>query len=118
MFSKSIVCVLTAIALTGCCAFGTGCNAPTVVSPVAWDGLNEPLQEETPKQPPARQKKEVAVSAQTNGDMQAFAWPKTKGDSRRNSRFAMAVQRRLRKEATQPTAAAVEERFGGLVFRY
>jgi hypothetical protein len=27
----------------------------------------------------------------------------------------MAVQRRLRKEATQPTAAAVEERFGGLV---
>jgi hypothetical protein len=77
MFSKSIVCVLTAIALTGCCAFGTGCNAPTAVSPVAWDGLNEPLQEETPKRPPARRKKEVAVTVQTNGDMQAFAWPKT-----------------------------------------
>jgi hypothetical protein len=29
----------------------------------------------------------------------------------------MAVQRRLRKKTTQPTAAAVEERFGGLVFR-
>jgi hypothetical protein len=39
-------------------------------------------------------------------------------DSRRNSRFAMAVQRRQRKKATQPTVAAVEERFGGLVFRY
>lgn len=80
MFSKSIACVLTAIALSGCCAFGTGCNAPTAVSPVAWDGLNEPLQEETPKQTPARRKKEVAVTAQTRADAKEFSWPQTKGD--------------------------------------
>jgi hypothetical protein len=98
MFSKSIACVLTAIALTGCCAFGTGCNAPTAVSPVAWDGLNEPRQEETPKQPPARRKKEVAVTAQTNGDLQAFAWPKTKGELEQQEAAERADDARLTKK--------------------
>src|ERR1700733_3206766 len=68
MFSKSIACVLTAIALTGCCALGPGCNAPTTVSPVAWDGLNEPRQEETPKQPPARRKREQQEAAERADD--------------------------------------------------
>jgi hypothetical protein len=80
MLSKTIICVLAAVTLSGCCAFGTGCNAPTAVSPVAWDGLNEPLQEETAKQPPARRKQQNGVPAKLSGDAQAFSWPKTKGE--------------------------------------
>ena len=80
MFSRIMSFVLTAMALTGCCALGTGCNTPPAVSPAAWDGLNEVQQEDTYKQPPAHRKRQIAMPAQTSGDAQGFAWPKTKGE--------------------------------------
>jgi hypothetical protein len=97
MLSKLFACVLIAVALTGCCTLGTSCNAPSAVSPVAWDGLNEPLQEETQKQAPARQK-QVAVTAQTNGDVQPFAWPQTKGELAQQETAERAEDARLKRK--------------------
>jgi|GEM_PF-1647706 len=34
--------IFSAIALAGCCASGTGCYAPVAGTPVAWDGLGPP----------------------------------------------------------------------------
>jgi hypothetical protein len=42
--SKWLALVST-IALTGCCASGNGCYAPTPGTPVAWDGLGSPPSE-------------------------------------------------------------------------
>jgi hypothetical protein len=38
MISRCFV-LLLAVALTGCCASGVGCNALTPGAPVVWDGL-------------------------------------------------------------------------------
>jgi hypothetical protein len=42
MTSKWIALLFSAIALAGCCASGTGCYAPVAGTPVAWDGLGPP----------------------------------------------------------------------------
>ena len=126
MPSKPIVFVLAAVALSGCCSSGMGCNAPMPVSPMAWDGLNEPLQEDAPKQQTVRRKKQVAVTAQTNGDVQALAWPKTKGELAQQEAAEQAEDARLskklkicngcstapEKKATQPTSADADLRAG------
>ncbi len=63
MTSKWIALLFSAIALAGCCASGTGCYAPVAGTPVAWDGLGPPpddqprvitengVTEEQPKRP-------------------------------------------------------------------
>ncbi|WP_392685494.1 hypothetical protein [Bradyrhizobium sp. RDI18] len=33
---------IAGIALSGCCASGTGCSTQTAGAPIAWDGLGEP----------------------------------------------------------------------------
>jgi hypothetical protein len=40
--TKWIALFFSAIALAGCCASGTGCYAPVAGTPVAWDGLGPP----------------------------------------------------------------------------
>jgi hypothetical protein len=42
MYSKLLVLLVAATALSGCCVSGTGCYAPTPGTPLAWDGLGEP----------------------------------------------------------------------------
>lgn len=42
MTSKWIALLFSAIALAGCCASETGCYAPVAGTPVAWDGLGPP----------------------------------------------------------------------------
>jgi hypothetical protein len=42
MTSKWIALLFSAIALAGCCASGSGCYAPVAGTPVAWDGLGPP----------------------------------------------------------------------------
>jgi len=42
MTSKWIALLFSATALAGCCASGTGCYAPVAGTPVAWDGLGPP----------------------------------------------------------------------------
>jgi hypothetical protein len=39
MISKCVACVLAALALAGCCASGTTCDAPMAGPHTAWDGL-------------------------------------------------------------------------------
>jgi hypothetical protein len=42
MYSKFLVLLVAAAALSGCCVSGSGCYAPTPGTPLAWDGLGEP----------------------------------------------------------------------------
>src|SRR5262245_34422884 len=42
MYSKLLVLLVAATALSGCCVSGSGCYAPTPGTPLAWDGLGEP----------------------------------------------------------------------------
>jgi hypothetical protein len=42
MYSKILVLLVAATALSGCCASGNGCYAPAAGTPLAWDGLGEP----------------------------------------------------------------------------
>ena len=48
MTSKWVAFLFSAIALSGCCASGTGCYAPVAGTPVAWDGLGPSPDEESP----------------------------------------------------------------------
>jgi hypothetical protein len=41
MQTRLIALLIAGTALTGCCASGTGCNAPAPGAPIAWDGLGE-----------------------------------------------------------------------------
>jgi hypothetical protein len=79
MISKSIACLLASISLSGCCTVESYCNGPLAASPAASDGLNEPVQDEIPKNTPTRRKK-VPVTAQTNRDSQSTVWPQTNGE--------------------------------------
>jgi hypothetical protein len=74
---KFIACAFLAIALSGCCLSGTSCYAPAAGSQAAWDGLNEPPQDETPKTS-NRRKKDIAAAAQPKGDVEEIARPQTK----------------------------------------
>ncbi|HEY6433390.1 MAG TPA: hypothetical protein VIZ17_15530 [Acetobacteraceae bacterium] len=47
MTSKWVAFLFSAIALSGCCASGTGCYAPVAGTPVAWDGLGPSPDEES-----------------------------------------------------------------------
>lgn len=51
MYSKLLVLLVAATALSGCCVSGSGCYAPTPGTPLAWDGLGEPPTEDGAQQP-------------------------------------------------------------------
>jgi hypothetical protein len=42
MHIKLLALLIAGIALSGCCASGTGCSTQTAGAPIAWDGLGEP----------------------------------------------------------------------------
>jgi hypothetical protein len=42
MHIKLLALFIAGIALSGCCASGTGCSTQTAGAPIAWDGLGEP----------------------------------------------------------------------------
>ncbi|ANW03337.1 hypothetical protein [Bradyrhizobium icense] len=42
MHVKLLALLIAGIALSGCCASGTGCSTQTAGAPIAWDGLGEP----------------------------------------------------------------------------
>ncbi|NOJ41355.1 hypothetical protein [Bradyrhizobium australiense] len=39
---KLLALLIAGVALSGCCASGTGCSTQTAGAPIAWDGLGEP----------------------------------------------------------------------------
>jgi hypothetical protein len=41
MSTRFIALLVAGAALSGCCASGTGCYAPTNGTPIAWDGLGD-----------------------------------------------------------------------------
>ncbi|MET0868105.1 MAG: hypothetical protein ABWY35_08380 [Pseudorhodoplanes sp.] len=51
MYSKLLVLLVAATALSGCCVSGTGCAGPTPGTPLAWDGLGEPPTDDGAQQP-------------------------------------------------------------------
>jgi hypothetical protein len=36
-----VALLVAGLALSGCCVSGTGCSAPVITAPIAWDGLGE-----------------------------------------------------------------------------
>ncbi|MCK1642709.1 hypothetical protein IVA95_35455 [Bradyrhizobium sp. 157] len=42
MHIKLLALLIVGIALSGCCASGTGCSTQMAGAPIAWDGLGEP----------------------------------------------------------------------------
>ena len=55
---KLLALLIASVALSGCCASGTGCSTTTPGAPIAWDGLGEaPTANDAPgeqKQPKRR----------------------------------------------------------------
>ena len=55
---KLLALLIASVALSGCCASGTGCSTATPGAPIAWDGLGEaPTANDAPgeqKQPKRR----------------------------------------------------------------
>jgi len=55
---KLLALLIASVALSGCCASGTGCSTTTPGAPIAWDGLGEaPAANDAPgeqKQPKRR----------------------------------------------------------------
>jgi hypothetical protein len=66
MISKCLAFVIAALALAGCCAFGTTCDVPTAGPHAAWDGLGpvsndnaRPAKVSRPREASARSTSEV-----------------------------------------------------------
>ena len=58
---KLLALLIASVALSGCCASGTGCSTTTPGAPIAWDGLGEaptandaPSEQKQPKRRTAR----------------------------------------------------------------
>jgi hypothetical protein len=96
IMSKFIACALVAIALSGCCAFGTGCYVPVAGPQAGWDGLDEPQHDETPKKPPRR--KEIAAAAQSKANAQVVSRPQTKEEWEQQAAADRAEEARLTKK--------------------
>ena len=60
MHMKLLALLIAGTALSGCCASGTGCGAPTANAPIAWDGLGEPPTADGEEAGPAKPKRRVA----------------------------------------------------------
>ena len=60
MHMKLLALLIVGTALSGCCASGTGCGAPTANAPIAWDGLGEPPTADGEEAGPAKPKRRVA----------------------------------------------------------
>ena len=85
MISKCILFLVAALAVTNCCALGSGC-APQSGAPIAWDGLgSSPTEDTEPVEPKpskhARAKREIIVGpleavapAQNNKDQPKGQW--------------------------------------------
>lgn len=92
---KFIACAFVATALSGCCLSGTSCYAPVAGSQAAWDGLNEPPRDETPKEPSHR-KKYTAAAAQPKEDV--IARRQTKEEWEQQEAADRAADARLTKK--------------------
>jgi hypothetical protein len=97
IMSKFIAFAFFAIALSGCCVFGTSCYAPVTGSQTRWDGLDEPQQDDTLKKTP-RPKKEMASAAQTKGDARVVYRPQTKEEWEQQAAADRADEARLTKK--------------------
>jgi hypothetical protein len=67
MISKCIAFVIAALALAGCCAFGTTCDVPTAGPHTAWDGLG-PVANDNAR--PAKVSRPREASARSTSDVQ------------------------------------------------
>jgi hypothetical protein len=67
MISKCVAFVIAALALAGCCAFGTNCDVPTAGPHAAWDGL-APVSNDNAR--PAKVSPPRQASARSTSDVQ------------------------------------------------
>ena len=58
---KLLALLIASVALSGCCASGTGCSTTTPGAPIAWDGLGEvPTADDAPGEEKRPQKRKTA----------------------------------------------------------
>ena len=95
MISKCVACVFAALALAGCCASGTTCDAPTAGPHVAWDGLG-PVPED--KVRPTKVSHPRQASVRTIGDAPGERKPQGKDEWERQQAADKADEARLSKK--------------------
>jgi hypothetical protein len=100
MHMKLLVLLIAGTALTGCCASGTGCGAPTANAPIAWDGLGEPPTADGEEAGPAKPKRKVA----RNRDREIVLGPLNEAAPRSDARAQYDAWTRLPNEDPEADA--------------
>ena len=95
MISKCVAFVFAALALAGCCAFGTTCDVPTAGPHAAWDGLG-PVSNDDAR--PAKVSRPRAASARSTSDVQGESSLQTRDNWEQQEAVNKADEARLSKK--------------------